>query len=325
MALFGIKKIEYCAADSLAFSGGYNPFMGISSELTNTLTTISCLVNTRATLAIEQQRNTKEVLYTSRLVFVTPADPKLSASYFAFVATTNEGERILLGAPFRPRVVVTTEQTVAAGASDLTAYTTTVVFQTNYCPLRLPVTAATPVAGPAYDICCGAIKTEEPISGPAYDVCCGAIKTEEPISGPAYDICCGEIVGEAPPPENVRFHVTVQRLSADDPSIFVGLDEYVYNSSMQVTHRTPTLVLPQMWQQEIDFTMLGTPQPYATDSRAYFLRFAVADPASQSFFNYKVVSSDFADFMAAYPAATPIYNEDNVQIGFQLAGFTPPS
>lgn len=197
MALFGIKKIEYCAADSLAFSGGYNPFMGISSELTNTLATISCLVNTRATLAIEQQRNTKEVLYTSRLVFVTPTDPKLSASYFAFVATTNEGERILLGAPFRPRVVVTTEQTVAAGASDLTAYTTTVVFQTNYCPLRLPVTAATPVAGPAYDICCGAIKTEEPISGPAYDICCGEIKTEEPISGPAYDVCCGEIVGDS--------------------------------------------------------------------------------------------------------------------------------
>ena len=175
MALFGIKRIQYCKATQLAFSGQNNPFLGIASEPTNTFTDIVCMVNSRATLTIEQAVVNKQIVYTAKLQFVTPADPALDVDHYAFIATTNEGERILLGANTRPQVAVTTAQGVFGTSGELTAYTTTAEFKANYRPLRLPVTAAEPISGPAYDICCGQIKTSEPISGPAYDVCCGEI------------------------------------------------------------------------------------------------------------------------------------------------------
>ena len=175
MALFGIKRIQYCKATQLAFSGQNNPFLGIASEPTNTFTDVVCMINSRATLTIEQAVVNKQIVYTAKLQFVTPADPMLDVDHYAFIATTNEGERILLGANTRPQVAVVTAQGVFGTSGELTAYTTTAEFKADYRPLRLPVTAAEPISGPAYDICCGQIKTGEPVSGPAYDVCCGEI------------------------------------------------------------------------------------------------------------------------------------------------------
>ncbi len=214
MALFGIKRIQYCKATQLAFSGQNNPFLGIASEPTNTFTDVVCMINSRATLTIEQAVVNKQIVYTAKLQFVTPADPMLDVDHYAFIATTNEGERILLGANTRPQVAVVTAQGVFGNAGELTAYTTTAEFKADYRPLRLPVTAAEPISGPAYDICCGQIPQPQPadnreftIKGGAiapenepadnreFDICCGQIKTSEPISGPAYDVCCGEIVG----------------------------------------------------------------------------------------------------------------------------------
>ena len=217
MALFGIKRIQYCKATQLAFSGQNNPFLGIASEPTNTFTDIVCLVNSRATLTIEQAVVNKQIVYTAKLQFVTPADPMLDVDHYAFIATTNEGERILLGANTRPQVAVVTAQGVFGNAGELTAYTTTAEFKADYRPLRLPVTAAEPISGPAYDICCGQIPQPQPadnreftIKGGAiapenepaddreFTICCGEIQTKEPISGPEYDVCCGEIQGEVP-------------------------------------------------------------------------------------------------------------------------------
>lgn len=200
MALFGIKRIQYCKATQLAFSGQNNPFLGIASEPTNTFTDIVCMVNSRATLTIEQAVVNKQIVYTAKLQFVTPADPMLDVDHYAFIATTNEGERILLGANTRPQVAVVTAQGVFGNAGELTAYTTTAEFKADYRPLRLPVTAAEPISGPAYDICCGQIPQPTAPDARQFDICCGQIKTSEPISGPAYDVCCGEIKGETPPP-----------------------------------------------------------------------------------------------------------------------------
>lgn len=175
MALFGIKRIQYCKATQLAFSGQNNPFLGIASEPTNTFTDVVCMINSRATLTIEQAVVNKQIVYTAKLQFVTPADPMLDVDHYAFIATTNEGERILLGANTRPQVAVVTAQGVFGNAGELTAYTTTAEFKADYRPLRLPVTAAEPISGPAYDICCGQIPVGTPVSGPAYDVCCGEI------------------------------------------------------------------------------------------------------------------------------------------------------
>ena len=195
MALFGIKRIQYCKATQLAFSGQNNPFLGIASEPTNTFTDIVCMINSRATLTIEQAVVNKQIVYTAKLQFVTPADPMLDVDHYAFIATTNEGERILLGANTRPQVAVVTAQGVFGTSGELTAYTTTAEFKADYRPLRLPVTAAEPISGPAYDICCGQIPLPQPADTRQFDICCGQIKTAEPISGPAYDVCCGEIVG----------------------------------------------------------------------------------------------------------------------------------
>lgn len=200
MALFGIKRIQYCKATQLAFSGQNNPFLGIASEPTNTFTDIVCMINSRATLTIEQAVVNKQIVYTAKLQFVTPADPMLDVDHYAFIATTNEGERILLGANTRPQVAVVTAQGVFGNAGELTAYTTTAEFKADYRPLRLPVTAAEPISGPAYDICCGQIPQPTAPDTREFDICCGQIKTSEPISGPAYDVCCGEIQGEAPVP-----------------------------------------------------------------------------------------------------------------------------
>ena len=196
MALFGIKRIQYCKATQLAFSGQNNPFLGIASEPTNTFTDVVCMINSRATLTIEQAVVNKQIVYTAKLQFVTPADPMLDVDHYAFIATTNEGERILLGANTRPQVAVVTAQGVFGNAGELTAYTTTAEFKADYRPLRLPVTAAEPISGPAYDICCGQIPQPTAPDTREFDICCGQIKTAEPISGPAYDVCCGEIVGE---------------------------------------------------------------------------------------------------------------------------------
>ena len=162
MALFGIKRIQYCKATQLAFSGQNNPFLGIASEPTNTFTDVVCMINSRATLTIEQAVVNKQIVYTAKLQFVTPADPMLDVDHYAFIATTNEGERILLGANTRPQVAVVTAQGVFGTSGELTAYTTTAEFKADYRPLRLPVTAAEPISGPAYDICCGEIVGQEP-------------------------------------------------------------------------------------------------------------------------------------------------------------------
>lgn len=201
MALFGIKRIQYCKATQLAFSGQNNPFLGIASEPTNTFTDIVCMVNSRATLTIEQAVVNKQIVYTAKLQFVTPADPMLDVDHYAFIATTNEGERILLGANTRPQVAVVTAQGVFGNAGELTAYTTTAEFKADYRPLRLPVTAAEPISGPAYDICCGQIPQPTAPDTREFDICCGQIKTSEPISGPAYDVCCGQIIGQEPTPD----------------------------------------------------------------------------------------------------------------------------
>lgn len=200
MALFGIKRIQYCKATQLAFSGQNNPFLGIASEPTNTFTDVVCMINSRATLTIEQAVVNKQIVYTAKLQFVTPTDPMLDVDHYAFIATTNEGERILLGANTRPQVAVVTAQGVFGNAGELTAYTTTAEFKADYRPLRLPVTAAEPISGPAYDICCGQIPQPTAPDARQFDICCGQIKTSEPISGPAYDVCCGEIVGSGPEP-----------------------------------------------------------------------------------------------------------------------------
>lgn len=175
MALFGITKIDYCKANALAFSGAYNQFYGVASEPTNTFTNICDVVKNRATLSIEQQVVNKEVLYTSRLVFVTDTDPMLASDYYAFVVTTNAGERILIGAQNRPRTIVTTAQNVAATAGDLTAYTTTVEWQTNYRPLRLPVTVTPVTDTRQFDICCGQIARPVAPDTRQFDICCGKI------------------------------------------------------------------------------------------------------------------------------------------------------
>jgi len=166
MALFGIKRIQYCKATTLAFSGQNNPFLGIASEPTNTFTDVVCMINSRATLTIEQAVVNKQIVYTAKLQFVTPTDPMLDVDHYAFIATTNEGERILLGANTRPQVAVVTAQGVFGTSGELTAYTTTAEFKADYRPLRLPVTAAEPISGPAYDICCGQIIGQEPTPEP---------------------------------------------------------------------------------------------------------------------------------------------------------------
>lgn len=305
MALFGIKRIQYCKATQLAFSGQNNPFLGIASEPTNTFTDVVCMINSRATLTIEQAVVKKQKVYTAKLQFVTPADPMLDVDHYAFIASTNEGERILLGANTRPQVAVVTAQGVFGNAGELTAYTTTAEFKADYRPLRLPVTAA------------------EPISGPAYDICCGQIPQPTAPDTREFDICCGQIQGEVPPPPNLIFTVKVRRTTADAPGIFVGVDSYVYDNAMQPTHRAVTLTLPVLYEQNITFTMFSTPQPYASDQRAYYLYFAIADPSSASFYNYQVVDSDFSQIMAMFPAAAPIYNSDNIQVGFSLPGYPP--
>ena len=222
MALFGIKRIQYCKATQLAFSGQNNPFLGIASEPTNTFTDVVCMINSRATLTIEQAVVNKQIVYTAKLQFVTPADPMLDVDHYAFIATTNDGERILLGANTRPQVAVVTAQGVFGNAGELTAYTTTAEFKANYRPLRLPVTAAEPISGPAYDICCGQIPQPQPadnreftIKGGAiapenepaddrtFDICCGKIALPSVPDTRIFEICCGEIVGEEEQPLTV--------------------------------------------------------------------------------------------------------------------------
>ena len=163
MALFGIKRIQYCKATQLAFSGQNNPFLGIASEPTNTFTDVVCMINSRATLTIEQAVVNKQIVYTAKLQFVTPADPMLDVDHYAFIATTNEGERILLGANTRPQVAVVTAQGVFGTSGELTAYTTTAEFKADYRPMRLPVNSEAIEDLRVFDICCGQITgTETP-------------------------------------------------------------------------------------------------------------------------------------------------------------------
>lgn len=180
--LYGVKKIEFCAANLLAFNGKENVYYGVAPELLTPLTEIQCVPMARASLSIEQTVQNKEVLYTSKLQFVTDADPELAVGYYAFVVTTVAGERILIGAQLRPRVVVTTTQSVAGTAGELTAFTTSAEWTTDYKPLRLPVDN-TPQADPRI-----------------FDICCGQIAQPQEPDTRVFDICCGEIVGEQPAP-----------------------------------------------------------------------------------------------------------------------------
>ena len=241
MALFGITKIDYCKANALAFSGAYNQFYGVASEPTNTFTNICDVVKNRATLSIEQQVVSKEVLYTSRLVFVTDTDPMLASDYYAFVVTTNAGERILIGAQNRPRTIVTTAQNVAATASDLTAYTTTVEWQTNYRPLRLPVTV-TPVTD-----------TRQ------FDICCGQIARPVAPDLREFEVCCGEIVGEVPPTL-----LTVRWLNGDGSVL--DSKNYYSNQPEPTTTAVPTKAPTSHYSYVFDHwqvqSVIGTVKTY---------------------------------------------------------------
>lgn len=241
MALFGIKRIQYCKATQLAFSGQNNPFLGIASEPTNTFTDIVCLVNSRATLTIEQTVQNKQIVFTAKLQFVTPADPALDVDHYAFIATTNDGERILLGANTRPQVAVVTAQGIYGTSGELTAYTTTAEFKANYRPLRLPVTAAEPVSGPAYDICCGQIPQPT------------APDTRE------FDICCGEIVGEIAPTL-----LTVRWLNGDGS--LLDSKTYYSNQPEPTTTAVPTKAATSEYSYVFEYwqvqSIIGTVKTY---------------------------------------------------------------
>lgn len=346
--LFGIKKIEYCAANALAFSGAMNEFYGVASELSNQLTPI-CFVAKRATLTIDESLENKEVLYTAKLTFVTEFHPSLSADSFAFVVTTNDGERILIGAQFRPRVVVTTSQTVAASAGELTAYTTTAVWTVNYQPLRLPVSAAEPISGPALDICCGAIKTKEPISGPIYDICCGQIAGEEPqpilltVIWQNYD---GTVVdtktyreGQPEPTTSV-----VPTKPATDTYIYLfnGWEVVSQTTTTKTyravyqewnklyinlyitfdTHPTNRIHFKQNWPNsttEVVDAYDRTPMPigeYMYDSPLHYLKLEYGSLDGEGHAN--IVSVDWTNFDMAWPNVHPIYDANNptLRIGF---------
>lgn len=178
--LYGIKQIQYCQNNALAFNGVQNQFLGICPELTNALTDVVGFAQRTATLTIEERIENRTRLFTAKLQFTTPHIVDFSAYSYAFVVTTTEGIRFLIGAQSRPRVVVTTVQSQTGAADGSTGYTTTATFTANYRPNQLPA-------------------PEEPAPDTRqFTVCCGKIDNETPISGPEYDVCCGEIVGEVP-------------------------------------------------------------------------------------------------------------------------------
>lgn len=343
MALFGIKRIQYCKATQLAFSGQNNPFLGIASEPTNTFTDVVCMINSRATLTIEQAVVNKQIVYTAKLQFVTPADPMLDVDHYAFIATTNEGERILLGANTRPQVAVVTAQGVFGNAGELTAYTTTAEFKADYRPLRLPVTAV------------------EPISGPAYDICCGQIPQPTAPDTREFDICCGEIVGEAEPTL-----LTVVWLNGDGSVL--DTKNYYSNQPEPTTTAVPTKAATSEYSYTFDhwqvlsnvgnvktyepiftavpltilvyFTYSGSgPMKYAyknaegsttVETEAYS---GISDwwplyfnerLLAEHYFKFKdteectYLTADWTAFNAAFPQMHPIYhpNNPNFQIGY---------
>ncbi len=229
MAIYGIKAVKYCLSKNLlhyveADAGGghtqdievFNPATG-KCTVTNPLTTLPCLIGTKATLTVDDAVVNRRHQYTARLTFVTATDPELDGEYYAFVVETNEGERMLLGSKVAPRCSVTTRQNVAATAGDINGYTTTVDFKAPYAPLRLPVTTEPVPDTREFDICCGAIAQPQQPDTREFDVCCGQIaqppvpdtrefticcgeiQTKEPISGPEYDVCCGEIAQPVEP------------------------------------------------------------------------------------------------------------------------------
>lgn len=321
MALFGIKRIQYCKATQLAFSGQNNPFLGIASEPTNTFTDIVCMVNSRATLTIEQAVVNKQIVYTAKLQFVTPADPMLDVDHYAFIATTNEGERILLGANTRPQVAVVTAQGVFGNAGELTAYTTTAEFKADYRPLRLPVTAAEPISGPAYDICCGQIPQPTAPDTREFDICCGQIKTSEPISGPEYDICCGEIQGEVPEPphEDITVYVTIQFRTVPTDFAFWQSNDYYNADARRISGNTAvasqnphTFEFPFIWSQR-------NPADRYDRFKIYYEIKPTYESETYGSFNRDtdILAADWSALNAAINC-TPIYNANHVQVGYYM-------
>lgn len=358
MALFGIKRIQYCKATQLAFSGQNNPFLGIASEPTNTFTDVVCMINSRATLTIEQAVVNKQIVYTAKLQFVTPADPMLDVDHYAFIATTNEGERILLGANTRPQVAVVTAQGVFGNAGELTAYTTTAEFKADYRPLRLPVTAAEPISGPAYDICCGQIKTAEPISGPAYDVCCGEIVGSPTMLTVIWQNYDGTEVDRQTYPEGAPEPTTT--VVPTKPSTMIY--QYVFDGWSLYSQTSTTKIYRAQYNEEtisgwayvdliaqgeiaeqgrarIDYVDVNSTQQETGDvgnigypvghfGVAYngsvpnwYKAFAFAQSEA-----YTVLSADWKDFFEAFTDFSPIYDANNPDliIGYKKNNYSGP-
>ena len=211
MAIYGIRAVKYCLSKNLlhyvdADAGGstpeqievFNPATG-KCTVTNPLTTLTCLIGTKATLTVDDAVVNRRHQYTARLTFVTATDPELDGEYYAFVVETNEGERMLLGSKVAPRCSVTTRQNVAATAGDVNGFTTTVDFKAPYAPLHLPAAAAPAPDTRSLDVCCGQIVQDRPADTRNLDVCCGAIAQDRPADTREFDVCCGEIKGEVPP------------------------------------------------------------------------------------------------------------------------------
>lgn len=158
--LYGIKRIQYCQNNALAFNGVQNQFLGICPELTNTLTDVVGIAQRTATLTIEERIENRTRLFTAKLQFTTPHIVDFTAYSYAFVVTTTEGIRFLIGAQSRPRVVVTTVQSQTGAADGSTGYTTTATFTANYRPNQLPAPEEPAPDTRQFTVCCGQIVGE---------------------------------------------------------------------------------------------------------------------------------------------------------------------
>lgn len=253
MAIYGIKAVKYCLSKNLlhyvdADAGGstpeqievFNPATG-KCTVTNPLTTLPCLIGTKATLTVDDAVVNRRHQYTARLTFVTATDPELDGEYYAFVVETNEGERMLLGSKVAPRCSVTTRQNVAATAGDVNGYTTTVDFKAPYAPLHLPAAAA-----PAPDT-------------RSLDVCCGQIVQDRPADTREFDVCCGEIRGEAAPTL-----LTVRWLNGDGS--LLDSKTYYSNQPEPTTTAVPTKAATSEYTYTFDHwqvqSVVGTVKTY---------------------------------------------------------------
>jgi uncharacterized repeat protein (TIGR02543 family) len=158
--LYGIKQIQYCQNNALAFNGVQNQFLGICPELTNALTDVVGFAQRTATLTIEERIENRTRLFTAKLQFTTPHIVDFTAYSYAFVVTTTEGIRFLIGAQSRPRVVVTTVQSQTGAADGSTGYTTTATFTADYRPNQLPAPEEPAPDTRQFTVCCGQIVGE---------------------------------------------------------------------------------------------------------------------------------------------------------------------